>query len=77
MSGVVAGTMVSMRTLRRFSNYMAGELIAVPFDAAQELDRKRLAQPLQLLVPTPVVAAGTDDPPQSAPLRQPSGVVRK
>jgi hypothetical protein len=79
MSDVIPGTMVQMRTSRRFSHYMAGELIAVPFDAAQELAAKRLAQPLQLLVPTPVPAAGSDDQssPSSGPLRQPSGVVRK
>jgi hypothetical protein len=79
MSDVTPGTLVQMRTTRRFSHYMAGELIAVPMDAAQELAAKRLAQPLQLLVPTPVAAAETDAtlPPSSGPLRQPGGVVRK
>ena len=43
MSGVVPGTLVHMRTLRRFAHYMAGELIAVPFDAAKDLEAKRLA----------------------------------
>jgi hypothetical protein len=73
MSGVVPGTLVHMRTLRRFSHYMAGELIAVPFDAAKDLEAKRLAQPLQLFVPTPVGAAM----PVAEPVRQPAGIVRK
>jgi hypothetical protein len=72
MSGVVPGTLVHMRTLRRFAHYMAGELIAVPFDAARDLEAKRLAQPLQLFVPVPV--GSTEDP---APARQPTGIVRK
>jgi hypothetical protein len=72
MSGYVPGTLVHMRTLRRFAHYNAGELIAVPFDAARDLDAKRLAQPLELFVPT--VAGGEDAP---VPVRQPSGMVRK
>lgn len=72
MSDVVPGTLVHMRTLRRFSHYTVGELIAVPMDAAQELAAKRLALPLQLFVPTPV-AEGSDP----GPVRQPAGVVRK
>jgi hypothetical protein len=62
-----------MRTLRRFSHYNAGEVIAVPMEAAQDLARKRLAQPLQLLVPTPVAADATGGGGQ----RQPGGTVRK
>jgi hypothetical protein len=78
MSEVVPGTHVRMRVIRRFSHYNVDELIAVDFWAARELAAKRLAQPLDLLVPSPVVAAGTDDAsPSSGPLRQPSGVVRK
>ena len=46
MSGVVPGTLVQMRTLRRFHHYNAGEVIAVPLEAARDLDAKRLAQPL-------------------------------
>ena len=72
MSDVVPGTLVHMRTLRRFAHYSAGELIAVPFDAARDLDAKRLAQPLQLFVPTPPGA--TEEP---TPVRQPTGMVRK
>lgn len=68
---VVPGTLVHMRTLRRFSHYNAGELISVPFDAARDLDAKRLAQPLQLFVPTPLGAE------EAAPVRQPAGIVRK
>ena len=78
MSEVIAGTNVRMRVIKRFSHYNAGDLIAVEFYAARELAAKRLAQPLELLVPSPVVAAGADAAsPPSGPLRQPSGVVRK
>jgi len=64
-----AGTLVHMRTLRRFAHYNAGEMIAVPFDVARDLDAKRLAQPLQLFVPT-----GGEEAP---PVRQPAGIGRK
>lgn len=60
MSEVIAGTNVRMRVIKRFSHYNAGDLIAVEFYAARELAAKRLAQPLELLVPSPVVAAGAD-----------------
>jgi hypothetical protein len=73
MRSVTPGTLVQMRTLRRFHHYNAGELIAVPFDAAQDLAAKRLAQPLQLLVPTQVAADATGGGGQ----RQPGGTVRK
>jgi plasmid maintenance system antidote protein VapI len=72
MSDVVPGTLVHMRIMRRFSHYMPGELIAVPFEAARDLDAKRLAQPLQLFVPTPVAASEAAEP-----VRQPAGIVRK
>lgn len=68
---VVPGTLVHMRTLRRFAHYTAGELIAVPFDAARDLDARRLAQPLQLFVP------GARAEGDAQPVRQPTGVVRK
>jgi hypothetical protein len=79
MSDVVEGTHVRMRVIKRFSHYNAGELIAVEFYAARELAAKRLAQPLDLLVPTPVVAANPDGtlPPSPGSLRQPGSVVRK
>jgi hypothetical protein len=79
MSEVVTGTQVRMRIVKRFSHYNAGDLIAVEFYAARELAAKRLAQPLDLLVPMPVAAAEPDGslPPSSGPLRQPGGVVRK
>jgi hypothetical protein len=73
MSGFVPGTLVQMRTLRRFSHYLAGEVIAVPFDAARELDAKRLAAPMQLFVPTPV----EKDDAAPTPVRQPGGIVKK
>ena len=76
MSDVAPGTQVRMRVLKRFSHYNAGELIAIEFYAARELAAKRLAQPLDLLVPGS--AAGADGgQPSSGPLRQPGGVVRK
>ena len=74
MSDVIQGTNVRMRVMRRFSHYNAGDLIAVDFWAARELAAKRLAQPLDLLIPTPVVLAGSGDP---GPLLQTTGVVRK
>lgn len=78
MSGVVPGTLVEMRTLHRFAHYNAGELIAVPFDAARDLDARRLAQPLRLFVPTPAPTATEDGSEAPAtPQRQPGGVVRK
>jgi hypothetical protein len=61
-----------MRTLRRFAHYNAGEMIAVPIDAARDLEAKRLAQPLQLLVP-PVA---TEDAP-AARQTVGAGIVRK
>jgi hypothetical protein len=78
MSDVIEGTQVRMRVIKRFSHYNAGDLIAVEFYGARELAAKRLAQPLDLLVPTPVAAVGPDGlPPPSGSLRQPSGLVRK
>jgi hypothetical protein len=61
-----------MRVTRRFSHYQQGEMIAVPFDAARDLDARRLAQPVQLFVPTP-----PGDTPEPEQRRQPAGVVRK
>jgi hypothetical protein len=75
MSDVIPGTLVQMRTTRRFAHYMAGEMIAVPFDAARDLHARRLAEPLSLFVPAGPAAAGEDPP--TVPLRQPGGVVRK
>lgn len=74
MSGFVPGTLVEMRTLRRFSHYNAGELIAVPVDAARDLEVKRLALPLQLFVPR---AAEPDDAPAAPARAQPAATVRK
>jgi hypothetical protein len=70
MSDLAPGTLVQMRTLRRFSHYMAGEVIAVPMDAARDLDAKRLAQPLSIMVP----AGRVDDHPAAA---LGDGIVRK
>jgi hypothetical protein len=80
MSDLMPGTLVQMRTLRRFAHYMAGEMIAVPYEAARDLDARRLAQPIHFLVPPAraVEAApeGAEGVPQM-PMRQPGGVVRK
>lgn len=72
MSGdhsLTPGMLVQMRTLRRFSNYNAGELIAVSMPVAQDLHLKHLATPVHIMVP-----AGAEEP---APARQPSGLVKK
>lgn len=71
MVDIVPGTHVRMRVIKRFSHYNLGELIAVDFWAAKELDAKRLAMPLDLLVP-PHVAAATAEP-----VRQPASIVKK
>lgn len=70
MSDYVPGTQVRMRVLKRYSHYNAGDLISVEFYAARELAAKRLAQPLDLLVPPPRT-------PPDTPARQPAGIVRK
>jgi len=77
MVDVVPGTNVRMRVTRRFSHYNAGELISVDFWAGRELAAKGLAQPLDLQVPTPVAAAGSEESSPSGPQRQPGQVVRK
>jgi hypothetical protein len=69
------GTLVQMRTMRRFAHYLAGEIIAVPMDAAQDLAAKRLAQPLAIMVPATGEASAESRP--SEPIRQPAQVVRK
>jgi hypothetical protein len=75
MSEPAPGTLVRMRTLRRYHHYMAGETIAVPFDAARDLHARRLAEPLDLLVP-PGPAAAAEDPPAAA-RAMPAATVRK
>jgi hypothetical protein len=70
------GIMVRMRVARRFSHYNRGELIAVPLEQARDLDAKRLATPLDLLVPPPRTPAAPDEA-TGAPGRQPASVVRK
>lgn len=75
MSDVVPGTHVRMRVTRRYGSYNVGDLIAVEFWAARELDAKRLAQPIDLLVPRQ--AAAESEPPAAVPQRQPATVVRK
>jgi len=70
--------MVQMEITRRFSHYNIGDMIAVDFYAGRELEAKRLARPLHLLVPPrAAAAAGPDDPSTSGPVRQPGAVVRK
>lgn len=78
MSEIVAGTMVRMRVTRRWSHYNVGDVIAVTLAQGLDLDAKRLARPLDVLVPTPVAAAGSGEvPPTSGPQRQPGQTVRK
>jgi hypothetical protein len=71
MANLPPGTMVHLRTVRRFQNYMAGEMVAFPIEIARELEAKRLAVPVQLFVPR------SDDAAAAVPVRQPGGVVRK
>jgi hypothetical protein len=73
MSDMVPGTLIDMRVVRRFAHYNAGERIAVPMDQAQDLAARRLAQPLQLLVPS--VVASAESKPDAT--RQPAQMVRK
>jgi hypothetical protein len=75
MSDMVPGTLVDMRIMKRFAHYTVGDRIAVPMDQAQDLAARRLAQPMQLLVPTPVEASAESKP--ADPIRQPAQVVRK
>lgn len=78
MVDVVPGTQVRMRVLRRYGSYNVGDLIAVEFWAARDLDAKRLAQPLDLFVPVKAAAeAGANPPPEPVPQRQPGSLVRK
>jgi hypothetical protein len=64
--------MVRMRIIRRFSHYNVGEVIAVTLAQGRDLDVRRLAAPLDILVPTPA-----PPPPEAAPQRQPGATVRK
>ena len=57
MSGVVAGTLVHMRTLRRFSHYNAGELIAVRIRRGARSCGEAARATARLFVPTPVGGA--------------------
>jgi hypothetical protein len=73
MSGLAPGTLIQVRTTRRFAHYYVGEIIALPPDAARDLVARRLAEPLAMMVPAPPLVA---DPP-AQPQRQPMGTVRK
>lgn len=75
-SDIVPGTQVRMRVVRRYSHYNVGDVIAVPLLQGHELHAKRLAQPLDVLVP--VIAAGSGvPPPDPTPQRSPGQMVRK
>jgi hypothetical protein len=63
--------MIRMQITRRFSHYMAGEIVAVTREQGIELEAKRLARAVNMLVPTPVAAA------EPIPQRQPAAIVRK
>jgi hypothetical protein len=71
MSDMVPGTLVDMRIMKRFAHYTVGDRIAVPMDQAHDLAARRLAQPMQLLVPTVEASKPAE------PIRQPASVVRK
>ena len=75
MSDIVPGTMVRMRVIRRYHHYNVGEVIAVPLHEGRDLEAKRLAQPLDILVPA---AAGEgQEVATAAAARAPASVVRK
>lgn len=78
MVEIPAGTHVRMRVTRRYASYNVGDVIAVPFFQGKELEAKRLAQPIDLLVPTARTPppAGQDSA-TAAPARQAAQVVRK
>jgi hypothetical protein len=71
---MVPGTLVSMQILRRFGPYPVGERIAVTMDQAQDLAAKRLATPLNILVP---VTSPESAPADATPTRSPPQIVRK
>jgi len=73
MSDIVPGTMVRMRVIRRYHHYNVGEVIAVPLHEGRDLEVKRLAQPLDILVP----AAAGQEAAAAAAARAPASVVRK
>lgn len=78
MTEIPVGTMARMRITRRFSHYNVGDLIVVPMGQGLELEAKRLAQPLDLLVPsmrTPTLEGA--EAPTAVPARQPAQMVRK
>lgn len=77
MTDIVPGTMARMRVTRRYSHYNVGDVIAVPLAQGHDLAAKRLAQPIDILVPTPVAAGGSGDPPAPVPQRMPGQTVRK
>lgn len=62
--------MVAMRVTRRFGPYNVGEMISVPFWDGRDLEAKRLAQPVHLLVPARDEGAPA---PEAAPARAVSG----
>lgn len=61
-----------MRIIRRFSHYNVGEVIAVSLEQGRDLDARRLAAPLDILVPSPA-----SPPAEPASQRQPGATVRK
>lgn len=79
MADIVPGTMVVMSITRRFGPYNVGDITSWTMEQGRELEGKRLARPLHLLVPSP----HETPPPEgqeaaaAASLRQPAQVVRK
>ena len=77
MSDLVPGTMVRMRTTRRFGHYNVGELIAVSLGQGRELHAKQLAEPVDMLVPTQPASPAPPDAATGGATRTPAQVVRK
>lgn len=76
MSDLAPGTLIRMRTTKRFGHYNVDELIAVTPEQGRELYAKRLAQPVDMLVPS----MRSPEPPDAATggaTRTPAHLVRK
>jgi hypothetical protein len=67
--------MVRMRVIRRYPHYPVGEVIAVPLHEGRDLEVKRLAQPLDILVPA--AAGDGQEAATASAARAPASVVRK
>lgn len=63
------GTQARMRVVRRFASYNVGDVIAVPLAQGLDLNAKRLATPIDVMVP--------NRPAAEQPQRGPNGLIKK